>query len=97
MATRRTEAERIAALEAELAEAKAKAEAKARADEAKAKEKTTNEAARLKRRIDSLTTTIDELTEKRALLSLRLAEIGVEVIEVEAEDDSFAELTLDEV
>lgn len=99
MATRRTEAERIAALEAELAAAKSKAEAKAKKAETEAIEKAAAKAERIEKQIAKLTTVIDEATEKRAMLSLELEGLEFEVVEtiLDSEDADFVELTLEEV
>jgi hypothetical protein len=99
MATRRTEAERIAALEAELAAAKSKAEAKAKKAETEALEKAAAKAERIEKQIEKLTKVIDEATEKRAMLSLELEGIEVEVVDtiLDSSEATFEELTLEEV
>jgi acetyl-CoA carboxylase carboxyltransferase component len=103
---RKTAAELLAAKEAEVAELKAKLEAKTveakakAADEipkiderlAKARETFDTRVADAQRAFDD---TVDKLTQKRAELSLSLAGVDFEVVDVE--DEGFTELTLEEV
>ena len=95
MATRRTEAERIAALEADLAAAKAKAEERTAKAAAEAAEKSKAKAARLTKQAEKLVTTISDAEAKLAEINLELVSLDVDFTEVEVEE--FTELTLDEV